>query len=91
MPITRSAKKKLRQDKKRQKTNTAAKNAVHDAVKNYRKKPTEKMLSETFSLLDRALKKNLIHKNKVARLKSSLSKLLTSKPVKKTTGAKGKK
>ncbi|OGG02281.1 hypothetical protein A2W14_00955 [Candidatus Gottesmanbacteria bacterium RBG_16_37_8] len=91
MPVTRSAKKKLKQDKKRQKSNKTVKNAVAQSIKQYRKKPTEKLLSKTYSLLDRALKKNLIHKNKVARLKSALAKLGPSKPKAKIAPAKKKK
>lgn len=38
------------------------------------KKEAEELLNETFSKLDRLVKKNIIHKNKAANLKSSLSK-----------------
>ena len=38
------------------------------------KKEAETLLNETFSKLDRLVKKNIIHKNKAANLKSSLSK-----------------
>lgn len=38
------------------------------------KKEAEQLLGETFSKLDRLVKKNIIHKNKAANLKSSLSK-----------------
>lgn len=41
-----------------------------------RKKPTKKNLGSVFSELDRAAKKHVIHKNKAARLKSRLSKLV---------------
>jgi small subunit ribosomal protein S20 len=33
-----------------------------------------KLLNETFSMLDKMVKKSIIHKNKAANLKSSLSK-----------------
>lgn len=36
----------------------------------------KKTLSQVFSALDKAAKKNIIHKNKAARKKSRLSKLL---------------
>ena len=75
MPVTRSAKKKLKQDKKRQKNNQIIKKAVHSSIKKLRITPSQKLLNETYSLLDRALKKNIFHKNKVARLKSALAKL----------------
>lgn len=38
------------------------------------KKEAEEMLKETFSKLDKLVKKNIIHKNKAANLKSSLTK-----------------
>ena len=38
------------------------------------KKEAEQLLSETFSKLDRLVKKNIIHKNKAANIKSSLTK-----------------
>lgn len=37
-----------------------------------------KLLSETFSMLDKMVKKNIIHKNKAANLKSSLAKHLNA-------------
>jgi ribosomal protein S20 len=49
---------------------------VHDAVKAARKAPSKKTITAAFSTLDKAAKKNTIHKNKAARLKSRLSKLL---------------
>ena len=92
MPITRSAKKKLRQDVKRQKSNNFARVAVREAIKKFRKNKSEKLLNETFSLIDKALKKNLFHANKAARLKSSLSRMFGSKkksaPEKKTSKKK---
>lgn len=84
MPVTISAKKKLKQDIKRQKFNSITKHNTSRTIKAYRKNPSEKLLQKSFSLLDRMKKKKLFHSNKVARLKSSLSKLLSSgKPVKK--------
>jgi len=40
-----------------------------------KKDPGEKSLSKAFSQIDRAAKKNVIHKNKAAHLKAQLSKL----------------
>lgn len=36
------------------------------------------MLSETFSMLDKMVKRNIIHKNKASNLKSSLTKHVNS-------------
>lgn len=79
MPIIRSAKKKLRQDKKRQKQNLKVKETVKSTIKKFRSSPTKESLSDVFTVLDKALKKNIFHHNKVARLKSNLSKLLGKK------------
>ena len=78
MPITKSAKKKLRKDKKR-----TIRNALH--VKAYRillkkikkgKGDIKKLVEEFYSKVDKAAKKKVIHKNKADRLKSQVAKLL---------------
>jgi small subunit ribosomal protein S20 len=38
------------------------------------KKEATTLMGETFSMLDKMVKKNIIHKNKAANLKSSISK-----------------
>lgn len=82
MPIIKSAIKKLRQDEKRRKENRKKREGLKEILKNARKNPTSQNLSEAFSALDKAAKTNLIHKNKAARLKSALSKLVEEKSVK---------
>ncbi|HSX40563.1 MAG TPA: 30S ribosomal protein S20 [Candidatus Saccharimonadales bacterium] len=79
MPVIKSAKKKLRQDKKRTIVNKTLKEAFVKAVKKARKNPTEKVLQETTSIIDKTVKAGIIHKNKAARLKSSLAKALAQK------------
>ena len=81
MPVTKSAKKKLRQDKKRQFDNKKTKNSYKSFLKQARENPSIKILQETFSMLDKAAKKGIIHENKAARLKSNLSKLSQTKKV----------
>lgn len=83
MPVTISAKKKLRQDKKRQLTNLRVKRELKLAVKKFKSAPSEKSLPSVYSILDIAQKKKIYHANKVARMKSRLSKLLVKKSVKK--------
>lgn len=90
MPITVGAKKKLRQDKHRTERNLRFKNTVKATIKAFKKNPSEKSLSAVFRLLDQSEKKNLFHKNKIARLKSTFahtlqnnSKKTEEKPVKK--------
>lgn len=100
MPVIKSAKKKLRQDKKRTLVNKALRIAFKDAVKDAQKSKTSKKIVIAVRLVDKAAKKKLIHKNKAARIKSSLSKLnkstepkakITTKLVKKTKISKSKK
>jgi small subunit ribosomal protein S20 len=79
MPITKSAKKSLRVAQRKAPINLKIKSRFKSAVTAFRKKPTPSGLSEVYRLLDRAAKKQVIHKNKAARLKSRLSKLLKLK------------
>lgn len=74
MPIGRSAKKSLRKTVKNHDTNLTLKNKIKLAIKNFLAKPSVKGLSEADSAIDKGVKKSIIHKNKAAHLKSSLSK-----------------
>lgn len=76
MPITKQASKKLRHDRKITKHTMKIRKTVYAAVKDVRKTPTKKSVSEAFKTLDKAAKRSVIHKNKAARLKSRISKLL---------------
>jgi small subunit ribosomal protein S20 len=76
MPIIKQASKKLRHDRKRTKQTMTVRRALYDVVKTVRKTPSKKSLSLAFQALDKAAKRSIIHKNKAARLKSRLSKLL---------------
>lgn len=82
MPILKSAIKKLRQSKRKRAHNLELKGALKNLLDAYRKKPTPGGYSKLTSSLDRATKKDLMHKNKASRLKSRLSKLLKSSPKK---------
>ncbi len=79
MPITKQAEKKLRHDKHITRVNAVMRKKVRMKVKIFRSKPDKKILPETYSILDKAAKTNTIHKNKAARLKSRLAKLLQKK------------
>ncbi|EKD67500.1 MAG: hypothetical protein ACD_48C00373G0003 [uncultured bacterium] len=79
MPVTAQAEKKLRRDKKQYIVNAAHRAHLRDGVKLMRKTPTKKQLQTVFTLLDKAVKLHVIHKNKASRLKSRLSKLLLKK------------
>lgn len=75
MPVIKSAKKKLRQDIKRQKTNHKLKDLMLRALKKANKSASEKNLKQAVSFIDKSVKKNIIHGNKASRIKSRLSKL----------------
>ena len=84
MPIIKSAKKKLKQDKKRTETNDAYRHLFKDAIRDVRRKAAcksslnAKDLEKAYSVIDKASKKNIIHPNKAARLKSRMTKLQAS-------------
>ena len=79
MPITKSAIRKLRADKRKAKVNLKVRRALKEAVAQMRKKPSAKNLTAMFSRADRAAKSGVIHKNKASRLKSRLSALIAKK------------
>ena len=88
MPILANAKKALRVSKKKALINRRTKSLVKTFVDKVIKEPSVAGLAGAFSQLDRAVKKNVIHKNKAARIKSRLSKMAdgktTATPAKKT-------
>jgi small subunit ribosomal protein S20 len=73
MPITKSAKKKLRKDRVRETENLKLKKTYKKTVKKTRENPSKKNLTESSKALDKAAKKGIIHKNKAARIKSRLA------------------
>jgi len=81
MPISRSAKKSLRKSVKNRKANVSFKNKVKSVLKKYLLKPSEAGLKEVFSMLDKSQKKQIYHRNKVARLKSRMAKKLNPSPL----------
>jgi len=83
MPITKSAKKALRQNIRRRKMNVKKQAELKSVIKQYKKlisakqnEEAKKQISQVYKKLDKAAKTDLIKKNKAARLKSRLSNLL---------------
>lgn len=83
MPQRRAAKKDLRQNKKRRQQNLEVKKNIKLAIKKLKKAvdakdilARQKALTEVYKILDKAATKKIIHRNKAARRKSRLSKLL---------------
>ncbi|HPT65693.1 MAG TPA: 30S ribosomal protein S20 [Candidatus Woesebacteria bacterium] len=90
MPISLSAKKSLRKSLKNHKDNVSFKNQLKTIVKKFLTKPTNDGLKEVYSILDKAVKKNIFHKNKSDRLKGQYSKKVVGGSVKKVTKKKTK-
>ena len=84
MPIIANAKKALRQSKTRNARNSRVRSGVRQTIKQTIKTPTAAALTKLYSVIDKAVKRNIIHKNKAARIKSRLSKKIVTKktPVK---------
>lgn len=82
MPIIKSAKKRTRTASKAAVRNRKTKRSLKEAVKSFQsalsgagdKKKANDNLSKAQSNIDKALKKNVIHKNKAARKKRQLAK-----------------
>ena len=81
MPIIKSAKKKVRKDKKRVVQNTIKVSAYKETLKQLKKggKNVTQLIKKFYSQVDKAVKKNVIHKNKGRRLKSKVGKFISKK------------
>ena len=82
MPITKSAKKALRQSERKRAQNLKRKKAASEVIRDIKKlvqagKTDEamKLLPQAFKALDKAVKRKILHKNTAGRRKSSPSKL----------------
>jgi small subunit ribosomal protein S20 len=80
MPNTKGAKKRLRQSLVRRERNRAERTRLRNSLRRFREAiaakdlDTASTLSQvTGRLLDKAASKNIIHRNKAARLKSRMS------------------
>jgi small subunit ribosomal protein S20 len=79
MPNTQSAKKALRSSSRKRQYNLIAKYKIKNSLKEFRKaleidpSSYQATLSKAFSALDKAVKSNLIHRNKADRKKSRLA------------------
>ncbi|PIQ71476.1 30S ribosomal protein S20 [Candidatus Roizmanbacteria bacterium CG_4_10_14_3_um_filter_39_13] len=82
MPNIQSAKKKMRKDVTRTKGNAVYLKAIESAIKGLLKlkgAQDEKKVKKTISLIDKAAKRKVFHKNKASRLKSRITKLGSKK------------
>jgi small subunit ribosomal protein S20 len=91
MPILANAKKALRVSKRKSVFNNMLRTRVKTTIDNVKKKATSLNLSQAFSVIDKAVKKNLLHKNKAARLKGQIAKVAKDVKPTKTTVVKSAK
>ena len=87
MPIIKSAIKRVKQAAARNERNVATKRSIKQAVKAFEATPSADTLSKAQSEIDKAVKKNLLHKNTAARRKANLAKAAKAANVK-LAGAK---
>lgn len=78
MPILANAKKALRASQRKAKANALVKSQMRTSVKNHQAKPSQDTLSLLYSQVDLAVKNNLIHPNKAARMKAQASRQLSA-------------
>lgn len=78
----KSTLKRIRSNRAKTATNKYQHKTTRTWIKKVReatdKKEATQLLSETFSMMDKLAKKNIIHKNKVANLKSKLTQHVNS-------------
>lgn len=86
MPITKSAKKALRQNVRRRARNLAYKKKIKYLIKKIRSlaadkkiEEAKKLLPQVYKILDKAAKVGVIKKNTASRKKSRLTKLLNKR------------
>ena len=77
MPIIKSAKKALRQSKKRRILNTDKKVALKSAFNVLKKNKKPEDLAKVYCLADKAVKVGVIHKNKAGRIKSRAADIIS--------------
>ena len=87
MPITKSAKKALRQSKKKKRDNTGKKEAIKRVEKEIKKllglgkkEDALKLAPKAYKTLDKAVKVNVLKKNTANRRKSRIMKMFKKTP-----------
>ncbi len=81
MPLLKHAKKKQRQDIKRELEHKKLKTIYKQLMKKAKENPSQESVSAAFKAIDKAAKLNLMHDNKAARLKSSIAKAASGTPL----------
>ena len=79
MPVTKTAKRALRNSRRKRTRNINILKNIDILKRIFKKNPSAKSFGRLVSEVDKATKKNLIHKNKASRIKSRLSRLINKK------------
>jgi len=88
MPRIKSAKKALKASAKKRAENLLLKKKLKSALDKLENSPKEKQglfISETVSCIDKAVKNNLLHRNKAAHMKAAIAKKFKSVKAEKLT------
>lgn len=89
MPVTKTARRALRGSARKKTINSLLVSRLEIATRKAKKSKSLKDVVAAITLADRSAKKKIIHTNKAARIKSSLSKLAA--PKKESSVKKSKK
>lgn len=76
MPLLKHAKKALRASERKTEFNQQVRSRLKTEVSRMKSTPQVDQLTRVFSAIDKAVKRHLVHRNKAARLKSQMSKLV---------------
>lgn len=74
MPILANAKKALRASKRKSQVNQKVRSRVKSSLKKVAVEAKPENIQQAQSAIDKAVKKNIFHKNKAARIKSKIAK-----------------
>lgn len=81
MPVTKTAKRALRGSKAKEIVNKITVSKLEVAIRQAKKVKSAEKVVRAISLADRAAKRKVIHKNKAARIKAQMTKLVSKKKV----------
>ena len=79
MPVTKTAERALRSSSRKKIVNSILIAKLEAAIRRAKKTKKQADVSQAISFVDKAAKKHIIHKNKAARIKSTLARLLAKK------------
>jgi small subunit ribosomal protein S20 len=77
MPILKNAKKALRASQRKNEINRRVRSRTKTALDVLKATPSAENIKTVFSVIDKSVKRKIFHRNKAARLKSQMSKLVS--------------